>query len=62
MIYVLAYPVFEPMSAERINAFRAKHEPDRAKLVPPHVTLVFGVADEHLKTVSTLVDSVSAKT
>ncbi len=59
MIYVLAYPVFNRRSAERIDAFRAKHEPQRAKLVPPHITLVFGVANVHLQNVSELVDMVS---
>ncbi|UWQ56003.1 2'-5' RNA ligase family protein [Leisingera caerulea] len=62
MIYVLAHPIFEPEAAERIGAFRVKHEPERAKLVPPHVTLVFGVADGHLQTVSDLVDKVSCQT
>ena len=61
MIYVLAYPVFDQRSAELIRAFREKHEPQRAKLVPPHITLVFGVANEHLETVSGLVDVVSRR-
>lgn len=43
MIYVLAYPQFEPSIAERIRRFRTGNEPARAKLVPPHVTLVFGL-------------------
>jgi len=62
VIYVLAYPVFEPNSAERIDAFRAKHEPEWAKLVPPHITLVFGVAERHLQAVSGLIDMVSSQT
>jgi len=62
VIYVLAYPIFEPSSAERISTFRAKHEPERAKLVPPHITLVFGVEDAHLQRVSHLLDKVSART
>ena len=62
VIYVLAYPVFEPNSAERIRAFRTKHEPERAKLVPPHITLVFGVANEHLQRVADLVDMASGQT
>ncbi|GGB27457.1 2'-5' RNA ligase family protein [Allosediminivita pacifica] len=41
MIYVLAYPQFEPSVAERIRRFRTENEPARAKLVLPHVTLVF---------------------
>lgn len=43
MIYVLAYPEFEPGVAAKIARFRSMHEPNRAKLVPPHVTLVFGL-------------------
>lgn len=56
MIYVLAYPAFAPHIADRINAFRTQHEPKRAKLVPPHITLVFGVADAYLQIVSDLLD------
>lgn len=62
MIYVLAYPIFEPKAAARIGVFRGKHEPERARLVPPHITLVFGVTDGHLKTVSDLLDKVSCQT
>lgn len=43
MNYVLAYPEFAPHSAQKIDDFRAIHEPERARLVPPHVTLVFGL-------------------
>ncbi|MGL4237968.1 2'-5' RNA ligase family protein [Tabrizicola sp.] len=39
---MLAYPEFEPDAAERIDQFRSAHEPERAKVVPPHVTLMFG--------------------
>jgi 2'-5' RNA ligase len=42
-IYVLAYPEFEPSVAENIARFRHAHEPERAELVEPHVTLVFGL-------------------
>ena len=45
MIYVLAYPQFEPSVAERIRRFRIENEPARAELVPPHVTLVFGLTN-----------------
>lgn len=62
MLYVLAYPVFDPSCAERINAFRERHEPKRANLVPPHITLVFGVAGKHLNTLSGLLDQVAADT
>jgi 2'-5' RNA ligase len=47
MIYVLAYPEFEPSVAESINRFRFANEPERARLVPPHVTLVFGMRTPH---------------
>lgn len=62
MIYVLAYPEFEPPDADRIHVFRAKHEPQRAKLVPPHLTLVFGVKSLHLSVVTELAGSVSRQT
>ena len=44
MIYVLTYPVFDDVAAKNISRFRARHEPERARLVPPHITLVFGVS------------------
>lgn len=47
MIYVLAYPEFERSVAESINRFRSAYEPERARLVPPHVTLVFGIRNAH---------------
>ena len=42
MLYVLAYPKFDPPAALQIDRFRSKNEPDRAKLVSPHITLMFG--------------------
>ncbi|MEM7720712.1 MAG: 2'-5' RNA ligase family protein [Pseudomonadota bacterium] len=62
MIYVLAYPRFEQSCAEHIADFRAIHEPQRAKLVPPHITLVFGSAEKHLEAISHLVEAVSSQT
>ena len=62
MIYVLAYPEFDPSCAGQICGFRAKHEPQRAKLVPPHITLVFGVKSEHLQTITELVEATSSQT
>jgi len=44
MHYVLCYPKLEADDLARIEAFRRAHEPARAKLVPAHITLVFGVA------------------
>jgi 2'-5' RNA ligase len=43
MLYVLSYPVFTPADDERIEAYRRVYEPERARLVRAHVTLVFGV-------------------
>ncbi|NRA99063.1 MAG: 2'-5' RNA ligase family protein [Rhodobacteraceae bacterium] len=44
VIYVLTYPFFDDVAAKNIARFRAWHEPERARLVPPHITLVFGVS------------------
>lgn len=44
MLYVLCLPRFAAADADRIDAFRRRHEPARATLVPPHLTLVFGTA------------------
>ena len=54
MIYVLAYPEFEPNSARQIDHFRSCHEPERAKLVPPHITLVFELKDVDPRDILTL--------
>ncbi|MDX8352438.1 2'-5' RNA ligase family protein [Cognatiyoonia sp. IB215182] len=62
MIYVLAYPEFDPLCDKRIHDFRAKQEPHRAKLVPPHLTLVFGVKSEHLSVITELAEAVSRET
>jgi 2'-5' RNA ligase len=43
MLYVLSYPVLAKANDERIEAYRRVHEPERARLVRAHVTLVFGV-------------------
>jgi len=43
MIYVLVYPAFDDRLMGSIQAFRLTHEPDRARLVPPHITLVFAL-------------------
>jgi len=61
MIYVLGYPDFAPSCRKRIDEFRARHEPERADLVPPHMTFVFGVAERHLNSVSALVDTASSR-
>ncbi|NIA71400.1 2'-5' RNA ligase family protein [Pelagibius litoralis] len=43
MIYVLTYPKFEIHTTQVLDQFRAQNEPERAKLVAPHLTLMFGV-------------------
>jgi 2'-5' RNA ligase len=43
MLYVLSYPVLTKADNERIEAYRRAYEPERARLVRAHVTLVFGV-------------------
>ncbi len=62
MIFVLAYPEFERSCSDRIQAFRAEHEPVRAGLVPAHVTLVYGMSDRYLQQVAALVEKVSTQT
>lgn len=62
MIYVLAYPEFDPYTARRINRFRTAHEPERAALVPPHVTLVFGLRNADAKAVIALCEKVARAT
>lgn len=42
MLYVLACPKFAPNDLAIITAFRAEFEPQRAQMVPPHLTLMFG--------------------
>lgn len=44
MLYVLAFPKFETTLTSSLARFRAKHEPERAQLVRPHITLVFGLS------------------
>ena len=43
MLYVLTYPVLAKPDDERIEAYRRTYEPERARLVRAHITLVFGV-------------------
>jgi 2'-5' RNA ligase len=62
VIYVLTYPEFEPRVAQRIDRFRAINEPERAKLVPPHITLVFGLHPANKENVETLSGAVASNT
>lgn len=62
MIYVLAFPEFAPQVAQKIDKFRARHEPDRAQLVDPHVTLVFGVAVHHKECLKNLCATIAQDT
>ncbi len=43
MLYALLYPRLAPPDAAAVDRLRARFEPERARLVRPHVTLVFGV-------------------
>ncbi|MEM7253220.1 MAG: 2'-5' RNA ligase family protein [Pseudomonadota bacterium] len=40
--YALCYPTFSPEDGRLVEQFRRTFEPDRARLVGAHVTLVFG--------------------
>ncbi len=61
MLYVLSYPVFDASVSGRVDTFRTRHEPQRAKLVRPHLTLVFGVNERNLQAVSERVETVSSQ-
>jgi len=61
MIYVLTYPEFELGVADRIARFRSEHEPERAALVPPHVTLVFGLRNVKRSKFLSLCESVAER-
>jgi hypothetical protein len=43
--YVVAYPRLSERDHAWIQDYRAKHDPRYFKLIAPHVTLVFGIAD-----------------
>ena len=62
MIYVLAYPLFDRRVSEALAAFRGLHEPARAQLVAPHVTLVFGVRNSSSEEISNICRRVAATT
>lgn len=44
MLYVLAFPKFTTKVTRSIDLFRARHEPERARLVGAHITLAFGLS------------------
>lgn len=44
MMYVLGFPRFDAGLTESLDRFRLEHEPQRARLVRPHVTLVFALS------------------
>lgn len=62
MIYVLTYPTFEGDQYHTISRFRTVYEPDRAELVGPHITLVFGLKNATLQEIDALCDQVAAQT
>lgn len=41
-LYTLAYPALTVVDRQFLNAFRGMHDQDRAQLVAPHFTLLFG--------------------
>ena len=62
MLYVLSYPALAQDDAERIEAFRRIHEPERAGLVRAHITLVFGVRPIKVEDLSSRVSALAAET
>jgi len=62
MIYVLAYPEFEPSISEKIDHFRSLNDLEKSKLVCPHITLVFGLKQADPKSILGLCEDVSRKT
>ncbi len=52
MHFVLCYPKLASADHEAIEAFRRVHEPARAKLVPAHLTLVFGATSVTAETLA----------
>jgi len=62
MIYVLAYPQFDTRVSDALAAFRRLHEPVRARLVAPHVTLVFGVRNSSPEEISNICKQVATTT
>jgi len=62
MIYVLAYPKLEAKISRSLAAFRQTHEPERAQLVAPHITLVFGVRKSSPEEIAAICDQVASKT
>lgn len=62
MIYVLAYPHFEIDVSRSLTAFREVHEKKRAKLVAPHITLVFGLADSISQEITALCEQIASQT
>jgi 2'-5' RNA ligase len=61
MLYVLCRPLLGD-ALDRIEAFRRVHEPERAKLVPAHITLVFGVTSVSADELMTLASEAVADT
>ncbi len=62
MLYVLAYPEFSDAIRGSLAKFRETYEPERARLVAPHVTLMFGVPPNYLRDVSKLAERAVATT
>ena len=54
--------MFDPLQADRILEFQAKHEPQKAKLVPPHLRFVFGLKSLYRPVIVALANAVSRHT
>lgn len=62
MIYVLAYPVFAAPVTQALARFRGTYEPERARLVRPHVTLVFAQPGKRAEAVIRASSQIAATT
>lgn len=53
----MSSPIQTARPARQIAEFREQHEPHRAAFVPAHITLVFGVSEPHLPTITQQVET-----
>ncbi len=61
MLYVVCYPAMKMADRLRIERFRRKHEPSRARLIQAHITLMFGVAVLDIRSLKTRVSAVASQ-
>ncbi|MCF3933091.1 2'-5' RNA ligase family protein [Acuticoccus sp. M5D2P5] len=62
MLFALLYPRFTAADRAAVDAMRAAHDPHRARLVDPHITLVFGVAEASPAPLLALAEQLAAET